>query len=319
MKRETMTRRKKIAAGKGKGAAAGAVQSGSVITTDVVASQQGNAGENMERLLLETESSNGHMIPGVDLLALESDVIDLGSTVEVAAETIHATEVPATDTNVPVEIVKSDSIETVSTEVKYLSNEAFAQRKEDVKNPNLRSIAADHVVKAWAEKLALETNRDLAVNPITLQEYTDYRDVKAAANKPALPKPNVMFTSDAYKRLIDVPDWVREKVYAKFQGREGVTEDEVLIGLAEVRIAGPKSMAVNLKIDGAVEVCINPACPDTNGKKFVPMTTTEPRSDGKGFDVIGQFLAVAGKLQPYCFDCRSVVRNAIFAKQRAWR
>src|SRR3989344_5108872 len=123
MKRETMTRRKKIAAGKGKGAAAGAVQSGSVITTDVVASQQGNAGENMERLLLETESSNGHMIPGVDLLALESDVIDLGSTVEVAAETIQVTGAPAMDTNVPVEIVKNDSTEVVSTEVRYLSDE----------------------------------------------------------------------------------------------------------------------------------------------------------------------------------------------------
>ncbi len=212
-----------------------------------------------------------------------------------------------------------------NSELRYLADEAFAQRKEDVKNPAFRSIAADHIVRSWAEKLATETNRDLAISPITLQEYTDYRDT-AVATKAAAPAASRTFTSATFETVVRPlsNQGLKNRLFAKFAGREGVDIDETLLALAEMFAASETGRKTNTKVDGGVEVCTNPACPTVPDKKFVPTTferLIKPRHEGEDGELRteGQYLAISGELKPYCRACKSAVINGIFKSQDAWR
>ena len=211
------------------------------------------------------------------------------------------------------------------TEVHYLSDEAFQQRTADVGDETLRSIAAEPRVKAWAEKLAMATNRDLAVLPITLQEYVDYRDTEVA-KKASNPKASRTFKSATFEKLVrTLPNQgLKDRIFAKFAGKEGIGDDEVLIALAEMFASSDKGRRANTKLDSGVEVCANPACETVPDKKFVPtifdrfVPSREDKTQGTMKNE-GQFLAVDGEVKPYCRVCKRETVNGIFAEQKKWR
>ena len=144
-----------------------------------------------------------------------------------AEMSIEITEVPATDTEVPVNRV-------VETTPHLLTEEAHNQRKLDVRNPILRNHAKDSVVIAYFS----EQGRTPA-NPVTIDEYKAYMApyYKLAADEAAKPQ---MFTTEAYRDIIrHLNPKNRTDIFnfERFKGRTGIGKDEVEAAIKELKAA----------------------------------------------------------------------------------
>ena len=171
----------------------------------------------------------------------------------------------------------------------FLSPEAHAQRKEDVKSLRLRKICnLTNVQRVFGDR----------ANPVTLEEYSSWRD-GAVEKRENAPK---MFSDGAFKLIKHNPD-LQKELFAVFNGREAIDEQEVLSKIAEIRLS--RGSEQNMQIDGEPVDCVGCAY------LFTPMKyeVFVGPPDKKESRTFGNFLAVDGIVKAYDYPCSKLIRE----------
>lgn len=180
--------------------------------------------------------------------------------------------------------------------VKYMTEDAHKQRKLDVANSGLRRYAAEHVVRAYFDKLVAAGRS--ADQPLTLGEYRSYLFNSQQNGVSVSDRPR-MFTEEAFAIVKHLFKSVKEALFKKFDGQTGVgVTDEFLIVVAEATVANDERFS--LAIDGAVMNCGNPKC----NRRFVPVRGIT--SNAKGIREFGNFRRVGTQVMGFCSVCKDL-------------